>query len=132
MVPLVWLAPRILGLWLGPEMAAQALPLLPVFSAAYFFIAFSPAPFYLLNGLGKPWVNTVFTALAAGLNLAVLWIFWSRGISLPQFAWAFAGSSIAATLLFQMVVEIHIWRHGLLLGELRLSTGAAQDRLEWA
>jgi O-antigen/teichoic acid export membrane protein len=131
-VLLLWFAPRILGVWLGPQMAAQALPLLPVFSAAYFFIAFSPAPFHLLNGLGKPWINTAFTALAAVANLALLWIFWRRGLSLSQFARAFAGSSIAANLLFQALVEIHIWRRGLLRGERSGSTGQAEDRLEWA
>ncbi len=132
LIPLVWLAPRILRVWLGPEMAAQALPLLPAFAAAYFFIAFSPAPFHLLNGLGKPWVNTAFTALAAGLNLALLWIFWRRGLSLLQFAWSFAGASIAANLLFQARVERQIWRRGLLRGERRRSGGRAEDRLEWA
>ncbi len=132
LLSLVWLAPHILGLWLGPEMAAQALPLLPAFAAAYFFIAFSPAPFHLLNGLGKPWVNTAFTALAAGLNVALLWIFWARGLGLLRFAWAFAGSSIAATLLFQVVVEIHIWRRGLLRVRQRPVAGTADDRLEWA
>ena len=50
------------------------------------------------------------------MNLALLAIFWRAGLSLLQFSWAFAGSSIAANLLFQAVVEIHIWRRGLLRG----------------
>jgi O-antigen/teichoic acid export membrane protein len=131
LVPLVWLAARILRVWLGPEMALQALPLLPAFAAAYFFIAFSPAPFHLLNGLGKPWINTAYTALAAGMNLALLWIFWRKGLNLLQFVWAFAGSSIAANLLFQVQVEIY-WRRRLLRRAPRPSAAAAEDRLEWA
>jgi O-antigen/teichoic acid export membrane protein len=113
-------------------MALHALPLLPVFAAAYFFIAFSPAPFHLLNGLGKPWINTAYTALAAGMNLALVWIFWRKGLSLLQFARAFAASSIAANLLFQAQVEIH-WRRELLRGATPgRSTDAAEDLLEWA
>jgi O-antigen/teichoic acid export membrane protein len=132
LVPLVWFAPWIFGVWLGPELAAHALPLLPVFAAAYFFSALAPAPYHLLNGLGKPWVNTVFSALAAGLNLALLAIFWRGGVSLVQFSWAFAGSSIAANLLFQVVVEVRIWRRGLLRGERAQPTDVAEVRLGWA
>jgi hypothetical protein len=50
---LVALARPLLVLWLGPALAAPVAPLVPVFALAYFFLALSPAPFHLVNGIGR-------------------------------------------------------------------------------
>jgi len=54
----------------GPLMSVMVLgrtgndarPLIPALALGWFLVALSPAPFHLLNGLGKPWVNSVFYA----------------------------------------------------------------------
>jgi len=38
----------------------------------YFFLALSPAPFHLVNGLGRPGLNTLFYVMNALLNVAFL------------------------------------------------------------
>ena len=54
LVPLVWLAPRILDVWLGPELAAHALPLLPVFAAATFSAPLRRRPIICSTGSASP------------------------------------------------------------------------------
>ena len=59
--------------------AASVAPLVPVFALGYFFLALSPAPFHLLNGMGRPGLNTLFYAANAFFNVALIGAFTERG-----------------------------------------------------
>jgi len=109
-IGLAALARPLLTLWMGARIAALAAPLVPIFALAYAFLALSPAPFHLLNGLGKPWFNTFFYAMNAGLNLVFVSVFSFRGITLAKLAWAFACANIVTSVSYQIAVELLIWR----------------------
>ena len=108
--PLLALKEKLFSMWLGPHVAAEALPILTPFILAYIFLAMSPAPFHLLNGLGKPGINTAFFAMNAMVNVLCVGIFNMRGASLLHFAWAFALANIVTGCAYQLFVEFSVWR----------------------
>jgi O-antigen/teichoic acid export membrane protein len=114
---LVAMARPLLALWLGAPMAASVRPLVPVFALAYLFLALSPAPFHLINGLGRPGLNTLFYAMNAALNLALIAVFAATGLTLPKFTWAFAGANIVTSVAYQAAVEVLVWRREPRLSE---------------
>jgi O-antigen/teichoic acid export membrane protein len=114
---LVVMARPLLALWLGPRLAAPVAPLVPVFALAYVFLALSPAPFHLVNGIGRPALNTVFYVINAVLNVALIAVFARSGLTLAKVAWAFAAASIFTGIFYQAAVETLIWRREPRLAE---------------
>ncbi len=108
--PLLAFKAKLFSLWLGRHVAAEALPVLTPFVVAYIFLAMSPAPFHLLNGLGKPGINTAFFAMNAILNMLCIGIVNTQGASLLQFAWAFAIANVLTGCAYQLFVEFWVWR----------------------
>ena len=117
---LVVLSSPLLTLWLGRQVAASAAPLIPIFALAYFFLALSPAPFHLVNGMGRPTLNTLFYVANALVNVALIAMFALRGLTLHKFAWAFAAANIITSVCYQLTVEALIWKR-----EPRISEAAA-------
>ena len=78
---------------------------------------FVPAPFHLINGLGRPSLNTLFYVMNASLNLALIAVFAATGLTLARFAWAFAGASIVTSVAYQAAVEVLVWRREPRLSE---------------
>jgi O-antigen/teichoic acid export membrane protein len=107
---LVALARPLLVLWLGVALAAPVAPLVPVFALAYFFLALSPAPFHLVNGIGRPALNTLSYVMNALLNVALIAAFALNGLTLAKFAWAFAIANIVTGILYQAAVETLVWK----------------------
>ncbi|MBZ5591975.1 MAG: oligosaccharide flippase family protein [Acidobacteriia bacterium] len=104
------LARPLLVLWLGAPLAASVSPLLPIFALGYFFLALSPAPFHLVNGIGRPGLNTVFYMMNALLNIAFLMGAAASGMTLHKLAWSFAAANILTGACYQIAVELLIWR----------------------
>lgn len=117
LLPLAALAEPILTLWVGASLAGEAAPVMPALALAYFFIALSPAPFHVVNGLGRPWLNVVFDLLNAAIWALLLAVFAIGGITLVGFGWALAIASVVNGLMFQITVEVFVWRRGLLRSE---------------
>jgi len=107
---LVLLARPLLVIWVGAGLTASVWPLLPVFALGYFFLALSPAPFHLVNGLGRPGLNTLFYVMNALLNVAFLAAAAPGGLSLLKLAWSFAAANILTGICYQITVEAIIWR----------------------
>ena len=107
---LILLARPLLAIWLGAELAASVWPLLPIFALGYFFLALSPAPFHLVNGLGRPGLNTLFYVMNALLNVTFLVAAAARGMTLHKLAWSFAAANILTGICYQIAVEAIIWR----------------------
>jgi hypothetical protein len=77
----------------------------------------SPVPFHLVNGLGRPGLNTLFYVMNASLNLALIAVFAASGLTLARFAWAFAGANIVTSVAYQAAVEVLVWRREPRLSE---------------
>lgn len=112
--PLAYFAKPILTVWVGADLASQVAPVLQILAVAYFFVSLSPAPFHVVNGVGRPWFNVAFDMANLALLALLLAIFARDGITLAGFAWAFTIASIVKGLAFQSLVEILIWRRSLL------------------
>src|SRR5205814_9478626 len=97
-------------MWLGAPFAARVLPLIPVFALAYLFLTLSPAPFHLINGIGRPWLNTVFCLMNALFNILLIAVLAWNGLTFMKMAWAFAASNILTSACYQFTVETLIWR----------------------
>lgn len=121
----VALARPLIAWWLGRTVAASVAPLVPVFALGYFFLALSPAPFHLLNGMGRPGLNTLFYAANALLNVALIGAFALRGLTLMKFAWAFAAANIVTSFCYQLTIETLIWKSEPQRPESTLSEAAA-------
>jgi len=117
LLPLAIFSQPILTLWVGAELAEQVTPLLPILALACLFLSLSPAPYHVVNGIGRPGFNTWFFAMNALTNVAVIGMFTLDHITLPGFAWAFAIANVSNSLMYQIAVEIFIWRRGLLMTE---------------
>ncbi|HLN04586.1 MAG TPA: oligosaccharide flippase family protein [Bryobacteraceae bacterium] len=124
---LVAFARPLLALWLGAQMAASVAPLIPVFGLAYFFLALSPAPFHLVNGMGRPGLNTLFYVANALVNVALIGAFALRGLTLMKFAWAFAASNIVTSVCYQLTVEMLIWKRDAPLPAASLSEAGLSE-----
>jgi O-antigen/teichoic acid export membrane protein len=108
---LMTLGRPLLKLWAGAGLAASVSPLVPIFALAYLFLAFSPAPFHLVNGVGRPELNTAFYAGNALLNIALILAFArTGGLTLRNLAWAFALANIFTGICYQAGIEALIWR----------------------
>lgn len=111
------LARPLLTLWLGAALAAPVAPLVPVFALAYFFLALSPVPFHLVNGMGRPALNTLSYVMNALLHVALIAGFAQSGLTLARFAWAFAIANIVTSVLYQATVETVVWKRAPRRGE---------------
>jgi O-antigen/teichoic acid export membrane protein len=102
-----------LTLWLGARVAEQILPLFRLFIFAYCFMAFSPAPYHVLNGIGKPWVNTVGSVLSGIINISMIATFAIKGLKLIDFGWSFVTACVVVSVSYQVFVELVVWRRWL-------------------
>jgi len=118
LLPLSALAEPILTLWVGSDLAREAAPLMQILAVAFFFIALTPAPFHLVNGIGRPWFNVAFDVTNVIIAASALVAFALDGLTVVEFAWAFAIANVVNGLLFQSSVEILIWRRTLQKSEL--------------
>jgi len=114
LLPLALFSKPIIAIWLGDELAGNVAPLIPIFCLSYFFLALSPAPYHFINGTGRPWLNAISYGFNAMLNIGFIAIFAINGITLDEFAWAFAIANITNGLLYQCIVEVCIWKNHLL------------------
>jgi O-antigen/teichoic acid export membrane protein len=109
------LSREILSYWVGSELAYQSAGLLPIFALGCFFLALSAAPYHVVNGIGRPGFNTLFYAINAIANVALIALFALNGITLSELAWSFALANIFTSLVYQTAVEVLVWRQGLLV-----------------
>lgn len=110
LLPLAVCSDLLLLLWMGTPAGSETGRLIPILAAAYFFIALSPAPYHIANGAGKPWYNTAAFLLNGLTNLLFIAIFSIDGITIIDFAWAFAVSNILNAIIYQAWIELAIWR----------------------
>ncbi len=110
LIPLAFLSHEILTLWINSSPAQEAAEVMPLFCAAYFFLALSPAPFHVVNGLGRPWINTAFFAFNAVTNVTAIVLLSVGGTSLFRIAIAFLVANVLTCICYQIAVERMLWR----------------------
>lgn len=110
LLPLATMAEPLLSLWIDAKTAASAAPLLVLACAAYAVLALSPAPYHLLNGIGRPWINTASFAFNALLNVLTIVVLTINGATLADFVLAFLLANVINGIAYQTFVELFVWR----------------------
>lgn len=103
LAPLALLAQPIVTLWVGRDIALSAAPILQILAIAFFFVAISAPTFHVINGLGRPGINVLYSVSNVCLYIAILWWISGSDIVLTDFAWAFAASNAITGIVFQLV-----------------------------
>jgi hypothetical protein len=76
------------------------------------------APYFLVYGLGKPLLNTGYSALILATNVFVIGVLeLSGGVTLAAFSWAFALAQILAVLAYHVALEGFVWPYLLAAGQ---------------
>ena len=99
-VPLIPLAAPILRLWLGPEFAERSAVIFKLQICASLLLACTVVPHNLLNGIGRPHINTAFIAFET-LVITVLGYLFTKSYGL-------IGAAVA-TLVAYLDVVAAIW-----------------------
>ncbi|MEW6195150.1 MAG: oligosaccharide flippase family protein [Bacteroidota bacterium] len=115
LLPLYLFTNIILKTWIGEQLANQVAPLVRVLVFAFFFLSLSPAPYHVINGVGKLWLNTFSYALNAILNVVFIILFAFSKLDLLCIALAFTLANIINSIIYQLLSEIIIWRNPILL-----------------
>lgn len=110
LVPLWIFGEQLLRLWVGNELAHDANEIMPAMIVGFFMIALSPAPFHVVNGINRPELNTMSWVLCAMLNILLIGWFALDGLTLKDFAYAFAIANVISGVAFQAYVEVVLWR----------------------
>lgn len=103
--PLMLFANKIITLWVGKSIALSATPLLQILGVAFFFVAISAPSYHIMNGIGKPIVNVIYSTCNVLLYIFTLWIFSIRGeLILIDFALSFMVSNVITGIIYQLFV----------------------------
>jgi O-antigen/teichoic acid export membrane protein len=110
---LILFAGPILRFWVGADLSETSAPLLKILAVGFFFLAITPPPFHLFNGLGKPQLNTVFALFNAFVNCVLVAAFalTSDKLDLEQLAWAFTIANGANAIGYHLLAERIVWKH---------------------
>jgi len=103
------LAPDILGIWLGPTLAAQSAPMLRIFAVGAGLQVLAVAPYTLLQGLGRADVTAKIHFGQMPFYLGALW--WSvrhYGIVGAAFVWS-GRIVLESVLLYWAAGRIGAW-----------------------
>ena len=108
---LILFADPILRFWVGPDIAAHGASLLKILAIGFFFLAITPPPFHLFNGLGKPLLNTGFALFNAGANVVLLLAFFliNDKLDLVHLAWAFTLANALNAVGYHVLAERLVW-----------------------
>jgi O-antigen/teichoic acid export membrane protein len=76
--PLILLSRNILSLWMGPEFARQAWPVLSILAASYSFFALNVTAHYVLLAIGRVRLVTAVNLIAGAAMLLLMLLFTPR------------------------------------------------------
>ena len=107
---LYFVAPFIIHLWLNSEIDEEVILLIRLFCPAIAAYGIAVPGYHMLNGLGRPHLNTIFRLATPALLYAVLGGLWIDGLVLEEFAIAQSSAVAAIALLFIAFLEISLWR----------------------
>jgi O-antigen/teichoic acid export membrane protein len=105
------IAPYIVHLWLNSEIDDEVTLLIRLFCPAIAAIGLVRPGYRMLNGLGRPHLNTIFRLSNLAAVYVILGILWVNGLVLEDFAIAQSGATILYAAAFVTFMEMIIWRN---------------------
>ncbi len=103
-------APPLVRWWLHSPIDTPVATVLRILCVGLAVNGATPVPYHLLNGLGRPQVNTAFMFLGTAVILAVLIPLAWHGVSVERFAIATSVSMVVSGLAFFVYCELRVWR----------------------
>lgn len=107
---LYFIAPFIIHLWLNSEIDEEVIQIVRLFCPAIAAYGIIVPGYHMLNGLGRPHLNTIFRLATPALLYAVLGGLWIDGLVLEEFAIAQSAALVIVALGFTAFMEITVWR----------------------
>ena len=105
------IAPYIEHLWLNSEIDDEVTLLIRLFCPAIAAIGLVRPGYHMLNGLGRPHLNTIFRLSNLAAVYVILGILWVNGLVLEDFAIAQSGATILYAAAFVTFMEMIVWRN---------------------
>jgi O-antigen/teichoic acid export membrane protein len=110
--PIIVLSSKIMHFWMGAEYGEKSGMVLSVLATSYLVTSLTVIPHYLINGIGKPKINAIFSLISGILNLCLCLIL------IPNYGIIGAASAnlanFAIVALYLVVIDKHIMRIGIL------------------
>jgi O-antigen/teichoic acid export membrane protein len=113
-VGLYALAPALIRFWLRSPIDADVTNVLRILCIGLAVNGVTPVVFHLLNGIGRPEVNTASMALGAVILYGTLFWLSREGLTIERFAIASTVALVVNGLLYMAYSEIVVWRRWLL------------------
>lgn len=108
--PLFLFSNEIYALWFGQNIPPYAPAIASIMAGALFLNSISQPAHHLINGIGKPWINTLFTIISPVIlysTLLVLFVI-HRNLDILDFAWATAFSLGITSVLYFLWIEFKL------------------------
>lgn len=104
-IPVIWLAPQFLSLWLGDEFSAESAVLLQVLTVAYCVAVLSVPASQIYNGLGNSRIGAAYAAAGSLINLVLC------ALLIPLFGTIGATLGVLAGMMQAIVYAGSLGRH---------------------
>lgn len=111
LIPLAIFSNIVCHAWLGPDIGGLVAPHVRVLSIATLFLVATIVPFFLINGMHRPWVNFWFMALSIAVTVAIL-VIYSAHLSVGIFIDAYSVAAIVLGIGSTLYPELVFFRRG--------------------
>jgi O-antigen/teichoic acid export membrane protein len=106
-------APALIHWWLHSSIDAEVATVVRVLCVGLAVNGATPVPYHLLNGIGRPEINSVFMLVGTTMTYVVLFALSPGGLSVAKFAFATATAFFLNGIAYLVFCEIVVWRRWL-------------------
>ncbi|HET7928780.1 MAG TPA: oligosaccharide flippase family protein [Actinomycetota bacterium] len=116
------IAPPLIGFWLRSPIDASIVAVLRILCIGLAVNGATPVVFHLLNGIGRPEVNTASMALGTLILYGTLVALSQDGVTIERFAIATTVALVVNGILYFAYAEAVVWRRWLAPGSAAVAT----------
>ena len=113
-VALFVIAPTLMRVWLRSDIDGSVAEVMRILALGLMVNGATPVAFHVVNGIGKPELNTAFMIPGIVIFYAGFAAFLPGGLTVQKFAWAQSVSLAVGSLLFLVGAHRILWRRLLL------------------
>jgi O-antigen/teichoic acid export membrane protein len=107
-------APALIRWWLHSDIDAQVVTVVRILCVGLAINGATPVPYHLLNGIGKPEINSAFMILGTATTYLVLFVLSFGGLDVSRFSLATASSYFLNGVAYLLFCEMVVWRRWLI------------------
>ena len=107
------LAPWLMRIWLRSSIDGEVSLIIRILCIGLAVNGVTPVAFHLMNGIGRPEINTGFMAAGIVLFYGIVAGFWASGLTLERFAMALSVTFVLNGVAYLAFSEWMVWRRCL-------------------